>query len=142
MPSEFPDVWGYKQSGLVAFSSFMFSVLQSICTAILAINGVRFALGMGTLLLNVGIGSVMFRFHQLEALRYLFMFAAILGSTANLVVVAQVRRLRKRPAAQWRIRPQQATARRKESLQLSLAVLTLCLVVVEEALHIHLFHAL
>ena len=83
----------------------------------------------------------MVRFHQMETLRLIFMAAAILGASANLLVVMQVRRLRSRPAAQWRIRSQGTNERRKETLQLWLALLTLCLVAVEEGLHIHLFHA-
>ena len=61
---------------------------------------------------------------------------ALAGAVLNLIVLWQVRRLRARPAAAWRVQPVSAKKLRGERLQLVLAVATIVLVAVEETLHL------
>ncbi len=77
------------------------------------------------------------RFHA-DALRIPMMVFALIGSLLNLVVLAQIRRLRRRPASQWRQQPPGPHKLRMERLQIVLSIATLALVAVEEILHYHL----
>jgi hypothetical protein len=126
--------------GAIAWSSFFFALLQSICTFFAAANGLRFAVGLGSLVLSAGAGTMVGRFHA-DALRIPMVVLAVIGSLLNLVVLAQVRRLRRRPASQWRQQPPGPHKLRMERLQIILSVATLALVAVEEGLH-YGFHGL
>jgi hypothetical protein len=133
---------GSRRPVLVAASSLFFTVLQSVCTAVIAINGVRFAIGLSALLMNVGVGSLLFRFHHIEWLRILMICVALAGSLINLGALWQVRRLRNRPSARWRLRPRTKRETRDERLQLWLSLLTLLFLGIEESLHFVLCHTL
>ena len=50
-------------------SSLLFSVLQSVCTAVVALNSVRLAIGIGSLAMTTGLGEAMEHFHQITWLR-------------------------------------------------------------------------
>jgi hypothetical protein len=92
--------------------------------------------------MNVGIGSFLFRYHQIEWLRTLMTWGAALISSVNIGVLWQARRLRSRPAARWRARPRNEGELRKEQLQLWLSLATLVVVAIEEYLHFRLCHTL
>jgi hypothetical protein len=126
--------------GAIAWSSFLFALLQSICTFFAAANGLRFAVGLGSLVLGAGAGAMVDRFHA-DALRIPMMALALVGSLLNLAVVAQVRRLRRRPASQWRQQPPTARKLRMERLQIVLSIATLVLIAAEEGLH-YRYHGL
>jgi hypothetical protein len=124
----------------IAWSGFLFALLQSICTFFAAANGLRFAIGLGSLVLSVGAGNMVERFHA-DALRIPMIGLALLGSLLNLAVIAQVRRLRRRPESQWRRQPPSPRKLQMERLQILLSVATIVLVAVEEGLHYH-YHGL
>jgi sterol desaturase/sphingolipid hydroxylase (fatty acid hydroxylase superfamily) len=71
-------------------------------------------------------------------LRIAMEIVAIAGSAVNLFAVRRVRKLRQRPAAQWRMKSATPKQLRSESWQIGLAVLTLLLVAVEWGIHIYL----
>ncbi len=125
--------------GAIAWSSFFFALLQSICTFFAALNGLRVAIGVGSLALSAAVGSAIDRFH-VDWLRIPMIVLALLGSLLNLVVLWQVRRLRRRPASQWRQQPLSLRAIRMERLQMVLSVATLVLIAVEEYWHIRWHH--
>src|ERR1700761_8666428 len=52
-----------RNRGVIAWSSFFFALLQSICGAVVAITGLRIAIGIGALALSTGAGAAMVRFH-------------------------------------------------------------------------------
>src|SRR5204863_9952938 len=91
-------------SRLINWSSIAFAVLQSACTAVIAISGLRVAIGFSALAAAAGIHSPARGFHQ-DAIRIPMMVFAFLGSVINLYVIGKVRRLRSKPAAQWRQQP-------------------------------------
>jgi hypothetical protein len=126
----------------VAWSSLVFAILQSVCTALVTINGIRLLIGLGALAMTAGAGSMLGHFHHIEWLRYTLLTGAVGGALVNLGVLWQVRRLRNRPAARWRQRPLDARKLRGERLQLLLATATLVLVCVEEYFHFQLCHHL
>ncbi len=125
----------------IAWSSALFALLQSICTAVLAINAVRFAIGLGSLAMTVGAGAFLVRFHA-DSIRIPMMTVAVAGSLLNLAVLAHVRYLRKRPASRWRQRPLTGDTKRRERQQFLLSMLSLVLIVVEEYFHLALRHTL
>jgi hypothetical protein len=123
-----------RTRGLLAWSSFFFALLQSICTAAVAINGVRFAIGIGALVLTSGAGAAMVRFHT-DWIRIPMISLALVGSLANIAILIHLRRLRSRPAAQWRLKPLTAHQVRMERLQWVLSIAALVLIGVEEYFH-------
>lgn len=123
-------------------SSLLFSVLQSVCTAVVALNSVRLAIGIGSLAMTTGLGAAMAHFHQITWLRVTLLVGALSGSILTLGIVLRAIRLRNRPAARWRLRPLSSKQKRMELLQVFLSLVTLLLVVVEECLHFRLCHTL
>jgi hypothetical protein len=130
-----------RKQGLIAWSGLLFAVLQSICGAIVAINGLRIAIGIGSLALSTGAGAAIVRFHG-NAIRIPMIVVALLGSLLNLAILMHVRHLRHRPAAQWRVKPLSNREKRSELTQLILSLATLVLVGVEEYLHLSLHGSL
>lgn len=126
-----------SRSLLVGVTSLLFILLQSACTAFMAISGLRLLIGIG----SVAAATVGLRFlasiHG-AAIRIPMESIAVLGSAINLYAVWRVRTLRARPSSQWRVKPVTAKQLRSESWQIGLAVLTLLLVAVEWGLHIYL----
>jgi hypothetical protein len=130
-----------RNRGVIAWSSFFFALLQSICGAVVAIDGLRVAIGIGALALSTGAGAAMVRFHT-DAIRVPMLVIALLGSLLNLAILMHVRHLRNRPAAHWRRRELSLREKRTELAQLVLSLATLALIGVEEYLHLSLHHSL
>jgi hypothetical protein len=119
---------------VIAWSSFFFALLQSICTFFAALDGLRLVIGVGSLALSAGVTTTMDRFHG-DWIRIPMIGVALLGSLLNLAILMQVRRLRSRPASQWRQTPLSAHKIRMERLQMVLSIATLALIGLEEYLH-------
>lgn len=126
-----------RRSWIVAASSFLFAVLQSACTAVMAISGLRLLIGVTSLTAASLLPNFILTIHA-DRIRIPMLIVAVFGSVANLYVLWRIRSLRARPASQWRAQPVTAKQRRSERLQVVLSVLTLVLVVVESAIHHHL----
>src|SRR5580658_8672189 len=125
----------------IAWSSFFFALLQSICTFFAALSGLRLLIGVGSLALSASIGAALDKFH-VNWIRIPMVGLALLGSMLNLVILMQIRRLRRRPASQWRQSPLSPRTIRMEQIQLILSIATLILIGIEEYLHARLFHVL
>jgi hypothetical protein len=125
----------------IGWSSLFFALLQSICASIVAINGLRLAIGIGAFALSTGAGAAMVAFHA-DAIRVPMIVIAVIGAVLNLAILMHVRYLRQRPASQWRQKPVTLQQKRTELTQLILSVATLALVVLEEYLHLHFHHSL
>ncbi|HYT19425.1 MAG TPA: hypothetical protein VEW05_04250 [Candidatus Polarisedimenticolia bacterium] len=119
---------------LINWSSIVFAILQSACTAVIAISGLRVAIGLSALAAAAGIHAPAHGFHQ-DAIRIPMMVLAFLGAVINLYVVGKVRRLRSKPAAQWRQQPVTKTKRNSERFQIALSILTLLLLAAEWITH-------
>jgi heme/copper-type cytochrome/quinol oxidase subunit 2 len=118
----------------VAWASIMLAMLQSLCTAVLTISGIRVAIGLSALAAASGIYAPAKGWHQ-DAIRIPMLIVATIGAIVNISVIAWMRHLRNRPAAQWRKRERSAKERRSERLQIILAVVTLVLVGLETWTH-------
>jgi hypothetical protein len=130
---------GNGKSSAIGWSSFLFALFQSICGAVVAINGLRLAIGIGSLALTTGAGAVMVRFHA-DWIRLPMLAIALVGSLLNLAILLHVRHLRSRPASQWRQKPLSRHKLRMERVQFVLSVATLLLIGIEEYLHFGFHH--
>lgn len=122
----------------IGFASLFFILLQSACTLVMAASGLRFLIGIGSVLVASGLRPL--EILHFDALRFPMMILAVGGSLVNLYVIRQIRVLRSRPSSQWRVRPATAGQTRSEAIQVVLAVLTLALVAAEETTHLLLHH--
>jgi len=118
----------------VGLGSFFLIVLQSICTAVMALSGLRVLIGLGALAAAAGLNRPATGFHA-DWIRLPMMVLAVVGSAVNLFVLWRIRSLRNRPSSQWRMQAVPAKQRRAEALQIGLAIVTLLLVVAEWATH-------
>ena len=125
---------GRKARWLVSVTSMFFVILQSACTAVMAISGVRVVIGLGALAAASGLGRPAAGLHR-DAIRIPLMVIAVLGSVINLYVIWRIRALRSRPAAQWRMTAPTLKQIRSERSQIALAITTLLLVVAEWITH-------
>jgi hypothetical protein len=124
-----------KRTWFVSMTSLIFIVLQSACTAVIAISGVRVAIGLSALAeATIGIHAPASGFHR-DVIRIPMMIAATAGSLINLYVIWRIRTLRARPSSQWRVQAVTAKQRRSELLQIALAIVTLVLVAAEWITH-------
>ena len=131
-----------KPTWLVSATSLVFIVLQSVCTAAIAISGIRVAIGLSALAeATIGIHAPASGFHR-DAIRIPMMIAAAVGSLINLYVIWRIRTLRARPSSQWRVQAATSKQRRSEVLQIVLAIVTLILVAAEWIAHpmVHRVH--
>jgi hypothetical protein len=124
---------------LLTWSTFLFALLQSICTAVLAVSGVRVAIGLTALVAAAGVDAPAKGFHS-DAIRIPMMVFALAGALINLYLLWNARRLRNRPAAQWRRVPLTPKKLASERWQLILSVLTLVLLAGEWITHPLLHH--
>jgi hypothetical protein len=139
-PRSVPAETGKAQS-IVAWSGFFFAILQSICTFFAAIEGLRLLIGVGSLAIAASVGSVLDKLHA-DWIRLPMISLALVGSLVNLAVLLQLRRLRNRPAAQWRLKPISQRKIRMERVQMGLSIATLVIIGIEEYLHFRVWHHL
>ena len=123
-----------QRSWALGLTSLMFILLQSACSAVMAISGVRLLIGLSALAAAAGMNRPAAGFHA-DAIRIPMMILAVAGSVVNLYVIWRIRTLRARASSQWRVQPATAKQRRNEVLQVILAIVTLLLVMAEYATH-------
>ncbi len=117
--------------------------MQSVCTAVLTISGVRLAIGLTAFALAGSAYAPIHWLHQ-DAIRIPMLILAAVGAIADLLVLALIRHLQTQPSAQWRRREKTVKERRSQTLQVAVAVLTLLLVGLEawsHAVMVHRAHA-
>lgn len=130
-----------SRSWLIGLTSLFFILLQSACTAFMALSGLRLLIGIGSLAAATTGLRLIDSIHG-EAFRIPMEIFAVIGSVVNLYAIGRVRSLRARPSSQWRSAPVPAHKMRAESIQIAIAVVTLLLVAMEWALHIYLHHSI
>jgi hypothetical protein len=123
----------------VSWSSLFFAFLQSVCTFLMAMSGLRLIIGVGSLALSAEVTAFLDGLHA-NWLRIPMLGLAFLGAALNLIAILQIRRLRARPASQWRQAPVPAGKLRMERWQLALSLITFALIALEESFHLRLSH--
>jgi hypothetical protein len=121
----------------LSWSGLFLAFIQSVCSAFLALHGIRFLVGIGAVVLASSSWRLAEQLH-VNAIRMPMMLIALAAALFNLAALWQVRRLRARPASAWRQKPLTAAERRGESLQFILSVATLILLAAEWVAHFHL----
>jgi hypothetical protein len=124
---------------LLNWSGIVFALLQSACTAVIAISGLRVAIGLSALAAAAGVHAPAHGFHQ-DAIRIPMMVLAFLGAVTNLYVIWRVRSLRSKPAARWRHQPLTKKKLNSERFQIALSFLTLLLLSAEWITHPMVHH--
>jgi hypothetical protein len=124
----------------IGWSGFFFAVVQSVCSAFVALSGVRILIGASAFGSAIGLLKIADRLH-FNAIRIPMMLLALMGSLFNLLAIWQVRRLRGRSASTWRQKALSSKKLSSERLQLALSVLTLVLLAFEYYFHIKLGNA-
>ncbi len=123
---------------LLNWSAVFFAFLQSVCSAFIALSGIRLLIGATAFASALGVVKLGEKMH-IAAIRIPMMLFALVGSVVNLVVLWQVWRLRRRSSSAWRQKPISPQKRRSEIFQLLLSVLTLFLLAAEYWAHLKLF---
>lgn len=123
----------------IGWTSFLFALLQALCPAVIAYSGIRVLIGLSALAAVAGTDAPARGWHA-DIVRIPMMIFAFAGATLNLFVIWQVRRLRKRPAAQWRLQPVSSKTLRSERWQIGLAVLTFAGLIAEWITHPMIHH--
>lgn len=130
-----------KATGMLAWTSFGFAILQSICGFFAAVSGLRLVIGISSIAISAGLAAKLDAFHA-DRFRIPMIVFALAGALLNLVILAQIWRLRARPASQWRRRVPTPHTLRMERLQFALSVATIVLIGIEEYLHWGYIHTL
>ncbi|MBB5342989.1 hypothetical protein [Tunturibacter empetritectus] len=129
------------RSGALAWSALAFAFLQSVCTAVIAASGMRFAIGLAAFITSIATSAPSQDLHR-DGIRLPMLIFALAGAAINFAVLWQVRRLRRRPSAQWRLTPISTRKKRMEQFTFWVSVLTVLLVFAELVAHkrIHGFY--
>jgi hypothetical protein len=130
-----------SRSWTIGLTSLFFIVLQSACTAFMALSGLRLLIGIGSLAAATAGTNLLASIHG-AAIRIPMEIFATAGSVINLYAIWRVRSLRARPSSQWRVAPVSADTKRAESIQIAIAFVTLLLLAIEWTFHIHLHHSI
>src|SRR5260370_19627729 len=83
----------YFNPKLINWSALLFAVLQSVCSAFIALNGVRLLIGLGAFAAASGALKLADRMHT-PALRIPMMLLSLGGSILNFVVICKACRFR------------------------------------------------
>lgn len=119
------------------WSGFLLAFIQSVCSAFIALHGIRFLVGIGAVVLASSAWQIAEHLH-INAIRVPMMLIALIAALLNLAALWQVRRLHRRSASAWRQQPVSPAKRRSQALQLVLSLVTLVLLVGESLAHLHL----
>lgn len=122
---------------ILSWGSFALALAESICVAAVALSGIRVAVGMTSLIAATAAGPAQ-GFHR-NALRIPLLAIGGVGSALVLLLVWNEGRMRRNPAAAWRLQPLTAKQKRSRRIQVVLAVLSL-LVIAAELLTHPMFH--
>lgn len=128
-----------RRSRWLAWSGFLFALLQSFCTFVIATSGVRVLIGLGALAAAAGTDAPAKGFHQ-DAIRIPMMWFSLTAALFNLYALWRVSRLRRRPYAQWRVQPATAKQKHSERFQIALSVLALVFLALEWWTHPMIHH--
>jgi hypothetical protein len=135
---EFPRDRAFRRWA-IGLTSLFFIALQSACTIVMALSGVRLLIGLAALAaVAAGAREPAAGFHQ-DTIRIPMMVFAVIGSFVNLYMVWRIRSLRKRPSSQWRQQPVSHRRLWGEKVQVALAIVTLILVAAEFLAHHYIF---
>jgi hypothetical protein len=128
---------GQPNSGVrgtvLGWSALCLAAVESLCAAAVALSGVRMLLGMSSLIAATAAGPA-HGFHR-EALRVPILWASGAIAVINLLLLWNENRIRRNPAAQWRLQPFTPKQRRQRWMQLATSIGALLLILGEVVTH-------
>ena len=127
----------WKTQRFIAVGSLGFSLVQGICAIAVFVSGISTALGLSTVAAASAAGPAT-GFHA-NRFRIPMLALAGVGALVNLFLYWNAERMRRNPAARWRMRPLTRKERLEKWFQLGASVLTLLLIAGELLAH-PLFH--
>ncbi len=110
----------------IGVSSVWFAIAQAACATTVFLKSIALLLGVSTVSAAAGLEL----FHAPGA-RLILVAFAVSGAFANLYVVWNARRLRRNPAAAWRVRPMSAPEKRRVRIALATALMTFAVLGIE-----------
>jgi len=113
------------------------ALIQGICAAAVFLSGIRTALGFSSLVAAAAAGPAT-GLHA-NRIRIPMLALAGIGAAVNLLLFWNAERMRRNPAARWRMRPLTRKERLSKLIQVGTSVLTLILIAAEVLSH-PLFH--
>jgi hypothetical protein len=124
---------GGMRGTILGWSALCLAAVESLCAAAVALSGVRVVLGLSSLIAATAAGPAQ-GFHR-EALRVPILWASVLIAALNLLLLWNENRIRRNPAAQWRLQPFTPKQRRQRWTQLVTSLAALLLILAEVVTH-------
>src|ERR1700731_3027627 len=130
----------WEAQRFLTVGSLGFAIVQGVCAMAVFVSGISTALGLSTLAAVTAAGPAT----GLHANRFRIPMLALagLGAVVNLVLFWNVERMRRNPAARWRMRPLTRKQRWEKGIQLGASILTLLLIAGELLAHPMFHHEL
>jgi MFS family permease len=125
---------------LLSWGSLALALAESLCVAAVGLSGIRVAIGLGSLI-SASAGGPARGFHS-NVLRIPLLILGGVGSCLVLLLVWNEGRMRKNPAAAWRIQPFTAKQKRSRRIQVLLALASLVIIALEVLTHPWFHHEL
>jgi hypothetical protein len=125
---------------LLSWGSLVLALAESLCVAAVGLSGIRVAIGLGSLI-SASAGGPARGFHS-NVLRIPLLILGGLGSCLVLLLVWNEGRMRRNPAAAWRVQPLTAEQKRSRRIQVVLAFLSLTMIALEVVTHSWFHHEL
>ena len=122
---------GVKQTALIGMGSVWFAMAQAACATSVFLKSIAVLLGISVF----SAASALEFLHQPIA-RIILLLFALSGAAANLYLVWNTWKLRRNPAARWRLRPLSAAERRRMAIAISTSLLTFIVLGVEVWAHL------
>jgi hypothetical protein len=135
-----PSFRFWKTWRFITVGSLGLAVVQGVCATAVFVSGISTALGLSTVAAATAAGPAT----GLHANKFRIPMLAIagLGAVVNLVLLWNAERMRRNPAARWRMRPLTRKERWEKGIQLGASILTLLLVAGELLAHPMFHHEL
>jgi hypothetical protein len=135
-----PSFRFWKTGRFITVGSLGLAIIQGVCATAVFVSGISTALGLSTVAAATAAGPAT----GLHANRFRIPMLAIagFGAVVNLVLLWNAERIRRNPAARWRMRPLTRKERWEKRIRLGASVLTLLLIAGELLAHPMFHHEL
>ena len=120
-----------RRTALIGMGSVWFAIAQAACATSVFLKSVALLLGISV----VSAATALEFLHQPMARLILVLFA-VSGAGANLYLVWNTWKLRRNPAARWRMRPLSPAERRRMAIAIGTSLLTFVVLGVEVWAHL------
>lgn len=131
LPAEAESDGGVKQTAVIGMGSVWFAIAQAACATSVFLKSIAVLLGI-----SVVSAATALEFLHGPAARIILLTFATSGAAANLYLVWNTWKLRRNPAARWRLRPLSAAERRRMAIAISTSLLTFIVLGVEVWAHL------